>query len=129
MAGRENTTAIENWPTADVRKTRDGIDTSGTGEIVRPQRTPILDRQSVKLAGGISGNHNLAFDRRAGTAEEACRFWYGVVVPQAPPIVGGEHYEFVVDGDDENPPVRNRRPAAHGSGNGGLPDDPAIRRI
>src|SRR6516164_1165720 len=51
------------------------------------------------------------------------------MIPETSAIIGSEHVELIVDGDDENPSIRYCRSAAYRSGNSGFPDDVAVGRI
>ena len=129
MARGKDPAAIEDGPPADVGQARYSVHAAGIGEIVRPQWPAGFHRQRVKLTRRISRHDDLAFDGGAGAPQQACRFRNCIVVPEAPPVIGGKHDQFVVDGDHKDPSIRNRRPTAHRAGNGASPDDPAVCRI
>ena len=129
MARGKDPAAIEYRPPADVGQARNGVHAAGIGEIVRPQRPAGFHGQRVKLTRRIGRHDDLAFDGGASAPQKARRFRNCIVVPQAPPVIGGKHDQLVLDRNHKDPSIRNRRPAAHRAGNGALPDDAAVRRI
>ena len=67
-----------------------------------------LDGEREDLAGRIAGHDDLAFNRRAGAADQAGGLRDAVMAPQPPPVIGRERHELVLDGHGG----RRRAPSA-----------------